>query len=106
MSVRLDTEKADGVDMAVAINFTDLDKAYVLNVKNSVMHYRQTDTPATGDASLVLTQDLFVRMLTGDVGLRETLTSDDLNIEGSVLDLVRFFSLFGEQDGLFNIVTP
>jgi len=38
--------------------------------------------------------------------LRETLTSDDLNIEGSVLDLVRFFSLFGEQDGLFNIVTP
>ena len=106
MSVRLDTEKADGVDMAVAINFTDLDKAYLLNVKNSVMHYRQTDTLATSNASLVLTRDLFVRMLTGDVGLRETLTSDDLNIEGSVLDLVRFFSLFGEQDGLFNIVTP
>ena len=45
-------------------------------------------------------------MLTGDAGLRETLTSDELEVTGSVLDLVRFFTLFSSQDGLFNIVTP
>ena len=61
---------------------------------------------AAADATLTLSHGLFVRMLTGDVGLRETLTSDDLSLDGSVVDLVRFFSLFDTPDGLFNIVTP
>jgi alkyl sulfatase BDS1-like metallo-beta-lactamase superfamily hydrolase len=106
MSVRLDAEKAKGVEMAVAINLTDRDRTYVLSVKNSVMHHRQAQQPVESNASLQLTHDLFVRMLTGDVGLRETLTSDDLEVDGSVLDLVRFFGLFESPDGLFNIVTP
>jgi hypothetical protein len=29
-----------------------------------------------------------------------------LSLDGSVVDLVRFFSLFDAPDGLFNIVTP
>ena len=106
MSVRLDAEKAKGVEMAVAINLTDRDRTYVLSVKNSVMHHRQAQQPVESNASLQLTHDLFVRMLTGDVDLRETLTSDDLEVDGSVLDLVRFFGLFESPDGLFNIVTP
>ena len=106
MSVRLDAEKADGMEMSVAISFSDLDKSYLLNVKNSVMHYREAVSVEPVNASLLLTQELFVRMLTADVGLRETLSSDDLQVDGSVLDLVRFFTLFAEQDGLFNIVTP
>jgi len=106
MSVRLSGPKAEGVERSVAINFSDLDKSYLLKVKNSVMHYAQTNSPVTADATLTLSHGLFVRMLTGDVGLRETLTSDDLNVDGSVVDLVRFFSLFDAPDGLFNIVTP
>jgi alkyl sulfatase BDS1-like metallo-beta-lactamase superfamily hydrolase len=106
MSVRLDPEEAEGVDMTVAISFSDLDDSYLLSVKNSVMHHRETDALAQANASLHLTHELFVRMLTGDAGLRETLTSDELEVTGSVLDLVRFFTLFSSQDGLFNIVTP
>ncbi|NCF17584.1 MAG: MBL fold metallo-hydrolase [Haliea sp.] len=106
MSVRLDAEKAKGVEMAVAINLIDLDQTYLLSVKNSVMRHRQAQQPVESNASLQLTRDLFVRMLTGDVDLRETLTSDDLEVDGSVLDLVRFFGLFESPDGLFNIVTP
>jgi alkyl sulfatase BDS1-like metallo-beta-lactamase superfamily hydrolase len=106
LSVRLDAEKAEGVDMAVAVTFTDLQQSYLLSVRNSVMHHRETAAPAAANASLLLTRELFVRMLTGDVGLRETLTSDELEVEGSVLDLLRFFTLFSNPDGLFNIVTP
>lgn len=106
MSVRLNGPKADGVERSVAINFSDLDKSYLLRVKNSVMHYTRTSVPVTADATLTLSHGLFVRMLTGDVGLRETLTSDDLSVDGSVVDLVRFFSLFDAPDGQFNIVTP
>jgi alkyl sulfatase BDS1-like metallo-beta-lactamase superfamily hydrolase len=74
MSVRLDAEKAKGVEMAVAINLIDLDQTYLLSVKNSVMRHRQAQQPVESNASLQLTRDLFVRMLTGDVDLRETLT--------------------------------
>jgi alkyl sulfatase BDS1-like metallo-beta-lactamase superfamily hydrolase len=106
MSVRLDSEKASDVDMSVAIQFSDLNETYLLSVKNSVMHYRLTDSIEGANASLVLTHGFFIRMLTGDVGLREGLTSDELSVDGSKVDLVRFFSLFGSPDGLFNIVTP
>jgi alkyl sulfatase BDS1-like metallo-beta-lactamase superfamily hydrolase len=106
MSVRLDAEKAAGMDMAVAITFSDLDRSYLLSVKNAVMHHRETSPPVEANASLLITRELFVRMLTGNAGLRETLTSDELEVEGSVLDLVRFFTLFSRPDGLFNIVTP
>ena len=106
MSVRLNGPKAEGVERSVAINFSDLDKSYLLQVNNSVMHYAQSDASVTADATLTLSHGLFVRMLTGDVGLRETLMSDDLSLDGSVVELVRFFSLFDAPDGLFNIVTP
>jgi alkyl sulfatase BDS1-like metallo-beta-lactamase superfamily hydrolase len=102
----LNGPKAEGVERSVAINFSDLDKSYLLQVNNSVMHYAETDASVSADATLTLSHGLFVRMLTGDVGLRETLTSDDLSLDGSVVDLVRFFSLFDAPDGLFNIVTP
>ena len=45
-------------------------------------------------------------MLTGQAGIRETLFSDELDIEGSRLDLVSFFRLFDNPDGTFAIVTP
>ena len=106
MSVRLDADKAEGVERTLAIVFTDLDKSYLLSVKNSVMHYREVNSISSADATLEISRDLFTRMLVGDVGLRETLTSDDLDLQGSVLDIIRFFTLFETPDGVFNIVTP
>lgn len=106
MSVRLNGPEAEGVERSVGISFSDLDESYLLEVRNSVMHYARTTGPAEADATLTLTHDMFVRMLTGELALRETLTSDDLDVEGSVVELVRFFGLFDQPDGLFNIVTP
>ena len=106
MSVRLDAEKARGVERRVAIVFTDLDESYLLTVKNSVMHFQRDGDMATADATLRITRSLFTRMLVGDLGLRETLTSDALELEGSVVQLLRFFALFETPDTEFNIVTP
>ena len=106
MSVRLDADKAEGVERRVAVVLTDLDESYLLTVKNSVMHYQRDANLKTADATLYITQDLLVRMLVGDVGLRETLTSDALEIEGGVVQLLRFFALFDSPDTEFNIVTP
>ena len=32
--------------------------------------------------------------------------SDEIQVEGSRMDLLRFFSLFHKAEGNFNIVTP
>lgn len=58
------------------------------------------------DATLRITRELFIRMLVGDVGLREPLTSDALELDGSVIQMLRFFNLFENPDDNFNIVTP
>jgi alkyl sulfatase BDS1-like metallo-beta-lactamase superfamily hydrolase len=106
MSVRLDAEKARDVERRVAIVFTDLNESYLLTVENSVMHFQRDGDLESADGTLRLTRELFTRMLVGDVGLRETLTSDALELDGSVVQLLRFFSLFETPDAGFNIVTP
>ena len=40
------------------------------------------------------------------VGITDLLTSEELEVEGSVLKLIKFFSLLGESNDNFNIVTP
>jgi alkyl sulfatase BDS1-like metallo-beta-lactamase superfamily hydrolase len=45
-------------------------------------------------------------MVVGKLGIKEALFSDDLSVEGSRIELIRFFSLFDKPDGKFNIVTP
>lgn len=106
MAVRLDADAADGEVMTVNIHFTDIDEHYTLTLSNAVLHYRRTQTGEPADATLNLTHPLFVRMLTGQAGIRETLFSDALSVDGSAMDLVRFFALFDKPDGTFNVVTP
>jgi alkyl sulfatase BDS1-like metallo-beta-lactamase superfamily hydrolase len=106
MATRLDGPEAEGVDLSVIIEFTDLGERYRLNIERAVLHHRPAAPDSQADATLRLTHGLFVQMLIGKAGLKETLFSDDLEVEGSVLDLVRFFSLFEKPEGRFNIVTP
>jgi len=47
----------------------------------------------------------FVRMMAGTAGVKDMLLSDQLRIDGSKLDLVRFLSLIDKAPGNFPIVT-
>ena len=64
--------------------------------------------PAAADANatLTLTKHLFLKMMAGNVRLKDLLLGDELKISGSKVDLVRFFSLFDKAKGVFPIVTP
>ncbi|MBY5921673.1 alkyl/aryl-sulfatase [Ferrimonas balearica] len=108
MAVRLKAEEAEGVDTQVAIRFSDLNQQYRLWVENAVMHFRAVPVGEVADAdvTLTLTQPLLVDMLTGQLGLSETLFSDSLSVDGNPLTLLNFFRLFDQPDGRFNLVTP
>jgi alkyl sulfatase BDS1-like metallo-beta-lactamase superfamily hydrolase len=106
MAVRLNGPDAEDVELSVNIVFTDLEESYLLNIENAVLHHRPSEQGVEADVTLSLTHNLFVQILIGKASLKETLLSDDLEVEGSTLDLVRFFSLLDKPTGTFNIVTP
>jgi alkyl sulfatase BDS1-like metallo-beta-lactamase superfamily hydrolase len=106
MSVRLIDHQAAGKTTRIKITFSDLQQSYLLTVNNSVLQHKKVDSNATADATLNLTKPLFIKIIIGEAGLKQTLFSDELSIEGSKLDLISFFSMLDKPTGTFNIVTP
>ncbi len=106
LSVRLDAEKAEGERMVLNVLFADEQQNFVLTVRNSVLHYQQLPPAVDADVSITLSKDLFVDIMIGKAGIKELLRSDALQVEGSMLDLLKFFSLLGESNDNFDIVTP
>jgi alkyl sulfatase BDS1-like metallo-beta-lactamase superfamily hydrolase len=117
LSVRLNGPKAEGKNYAIKINFPDKALSYVLHIENSVLYHQTAEVwekkVANNDvgerkinAILNEKHGLFIDMLIGRAGLKKTLFSDDLTIDGSKLDLLSFLSLFDRPMGDFNIVTP
>ena len=106
MAARLNGPDAEGVGLRVKIEFTDLNESYLLEIENAVLHHQPAQPDMEADATLKLTHELFVQMLIGQAGLRDTLFSDELEVDGSALDLLKFFSLIDKPAGRFNIVTP
>jgi alkyl sulfatase BDS1-like metallo-beta-lactamase superfamily hydrolase len=72
-----------------------------------VLHHWQRDPDPGAVATVKLTRDFLVQLATGQAGLREMIFSDDLEVEGSRMELLSFFSVFDRTgDGRFPIVTP
>ncbi|WP_457553835.1 alkyl/aryl-sulfatase [Desulfobacula sp.] len=107
LAVRLKGEKAEGKNLTIKIVFSDLNESYTLSLKNCVLrHAQSSDKDNAVDATIVITHELFIKMIIGKAGIKDTILSDDLKVKGSKLDLIRFFTLFEKPEGIFNIVTP
>ncbi|AWA39305.1 alkyl/aryl-sulfatase [Pseudomonas fluorescens] len=104
MAASLDGPAADGKNWTFNLVLTDTNESFVLWIENAVLHYRKGPTAANANATLTVTKDLFVQLLGGTAGLKETLTSDDLKVDGSKVDLVRFLGLLEKAPGNFAIV--
>ena len=118
MSVRLNGPKAWEKNMRIRVHFTDLGQTHELVLVNGVLHHKDISrdlkqngngnraVPGDLNARIDVTHDLFVRMLIGKAGIKETIFGDDLKVTGSKIDLIKFLLLFDRPDGLFDIVTP
>jgi linear primary-alkylsulfatase len=106
MATRVNGPKADGKTMTVNLVFTDLGESYTLTLENSVLHSKRRAPDPAADATLHLTRALLLRLATGQAGLRETIFSDELEVDGSRLTLLSFFSLLERPSANFSVVTP
>ena len=78
----------------------------MLWIENSVLHFRQAPAASDANASLAMTKGIFLKMILGTAGISEMLTSDELKISGSKLDLISFFGLLEKPPTTFPIVSP
>jgi alkyl sulfatase BDS1-like metallo-beta-lactamase superfamily hydrolase len=106
MAARLNGPKAEGKAMTLNFVFTDLGETHVLSLENAVLHHGRREPDPGAAATVRLTREFLVRLVTGEAGLREMIFSDELDVEGSRLELLSFFSLLDRQEGSFPIVTP
>lgn len=106
MAARLNATKAEGMEMTINFVFTDLAETHVLKLKNSVLHHRRAEADPDANATLKISHALFLDIALGQASIKDLVFSDQLSIDGSKIDLGRFFAL---QDGIaagFSIVTP
>jgi alkyl sulfatase BDS1-like metallo-beta-lactamase superfamily hydrolase len=105
MAAGLDGPAADGKNLKVNLVLTDTKESYVLWIENAVLHHRKGTPAGDANATLTLTKPIFIKMMAGTAGIKDTLMSDDLKVDGSKIDLVRFFTLIDKAPGTFAIVT-
>ncbi len=105
MAAGLDGPAAEGKDLKVNLVLSDKKESYVLWIENAVLHFKKAAPATDANATLTLTKPIFIKMMAGTAGVKDTLLSDDLRIDGSKIDLVRFFTLIDKAPGNFSIVT-
>ena len=105
MAAGLDGPAAEGKDLKVNLVLTDTRESFVLWIENAVLHFKKAAPAADANATLTLTKSIFVKMMAGTAGVKDTLLSDELKVTGSKIDLVRFLTLIEKATGTFAIVT-
>ena len=104
MAASLDGPAAAGKDLKINLMLTDQKESFQLWLENAVLHFKPGQAQ-DANATLILTKPIFVKMIAGTAGVKDTLLSDDLQVKGSKLDLIRFFGMLEKANGLFPIVT-
>ncbi|MBK9522167.1 MAG: MBL fold metallo-hydrolase [Rhodocyclaceae bacterium] len=102
----LNGAKAEGKNLKINLEFTDLKENYVLWIENAVLHFRKAPPAKDANAGIALTKGIFLKMMLGTAGISEMLTSDELKVSGSKLDLVSFFGLLDKPPETFPIISP
>jgi alkyl sulfatase BDS1-like metallo-beta-lactamase superfamily hydrolase len=105
MAAALNGPSAEGKDYKLNLVLSDVKESYVLWIENAVLHFRKASAAADANATLTLTKPLFVKMMAGTFGIKDAVMSDDLKVDGSKIELIRFLALIDKQPGTFGIVT-
>ncbi len=106
MAVRLLPEQAAAQDMRLHLQFTDLEKDYLLQIKHAVLNHFVCDSDVASDAQLTLASLHFKQLIMGLVTAAELLERQGLAIAGDADALLRLGSLFDQFPRRYPLVTP
>jgi len=105
MATRLNGPKADGTELTINFVFKDVGTTVVVRLENAVLHHKEAVADPHADATVTVTRDFWLKLVTKQASIKDIVLSDDLQVEGSRLKLVSFFRLLDDPDPSFPIVT-
>lgn len=106
MAVGLDGQKAAGEEITLDLEFPDRNERWLLEVKNGVLRYHASRHVADPTMVLRIDRPDFVGVLSGAVSLPKLLLKDRASLDGGLLALRHFGSLFQRFPPGFEIVEP
>ncbi|MBL6695428.1 MAG: MBL fold metallo-hydrolase [Luminiphilus sp.] len=106
IAATVDGPAASGKDLVINIQLTDTDRHFVVVVHNGVMRHRESPPREAANATLRITRPMLIAILTKQVSFRELLTTEALEFEGSLIDMLSLLALLDPPDTTFPIVTP
>ena len=106
IAATVDGPAASGKDLVINIQLTDTDRHFVVAVHNGVMRHRESPPREAANATLRITRPMLIAILTKQVSFRELLTTEALEFEGSLIDMLSLLALLDPPDTTFPIVTP
>ena len=105
LGVRLNTDKAEGRNLTLNVNFTDIGKAYTLTVENSVLNFTEKLSP-NPDATATLTKAALDDVQLGAATIEQQIKAGKIKVDGKDTAFPEFLGLFDDFEYWFNIVTP
>lgn len=105
MAVRLNGQRADGVDLKINLAFTDSEAA-LLQINNAVLHVFTGKQHDEATATLKVSALNFKLLMASQKDAISLLESGELTIEGDVGALAQLAGLFDQFERRFPIVTP
>jgi len=106
LAVRLNGPKAQGGDVVLNFVFTDIGETHVVEIENAVLHHWQREAREDADATLKISRASWNEIVSGAATLPEKLLAGEVDIDGSRLALLGFFSLLDDFEPNFEIVVP
>lgn len=106
LAVRLNGERADGVELRCNVRDTDDGARYALWVQNAVLHHRVDDAFEAPDLTIAASHDVLAAVLFGFVPLADAVADGRAEVQGDSEVISRLRAFLDSFDPSFPIVTP
>ncbi|OWP49739.1 alkyl/aryl-sulfatase [Pseudomonas nitroreducens] len=106
LAIRLDSDKAQGHDMLMNWEFTDLGKNYAVTLRNGVLTHRNDEKNPDAKVTIKLAKATLDRISLRQLDFPTAIKQGDIKLEGDSKALGGLLGMVDSFPPQFNIVTP
>ncbi|QRY77942.1 MBL fold metallo-hydrolase [Pseudomonas sp. PDNC002] len=106
MAIRLDSDKAQGHDMVMNWEFTDLGKSYAVTIRNGVLTHRDNETNPDANVTIRLAKATLDQISLRQLDFPTAIKQGAIKLEGDSKILGGLLGMIDSFPPQFNIVTP
>jgi alkyl sulfatase BDS1-like metallo-beta-lactamase superfamily hydrolase len=106
LGMKLNGPKADGKNIVLNFNFTDVKQQYLVEMVHGVLNHTANKQADKADATITMTRDTLNQIVLGQTTTDKAVSDGAVKIDGSKAKLDEMLSYLDTFQFWFNIVTP